>query len=101
MQWFYLDDERGLPMGSHAIIVPDYNSMIRTIELCTRNGIDFAIDFDHDIGDPFYSGYRIAQYIVNHNIPMRQFAIHSANAMGAQNIRTLLTEHGYVESRGI
>lgn len=96
-QWFFLDDERGVPQGMDAILVPDYDSMIRTIQMCQTYGIEFAIDFDHDIGDPYFSGYTVAQYIVEHQIPMTAFAIHSMNPVGAANIRQLLTHYGYTE----
>ena len=95
--WFYLDDERGVPAGMNAILVPDYDSMIRIIQMCVEYGIDFAIDFDHDIGDPYFSGYTVAKYIVEHQIPMREFRVHSMNPVGRENIRQLLTHYGYKE----
>ena len=99
MTWFYLDDERGVPAGMNAIAVPDYDSMIRVIDMCAAYNIPFGIDFDHDIGDPYYSGYTVARYIVEHNIVMDAFRIHSANPVGAANIRQLLTHYGYREEQ--
>lgn len=98
MLWLYLDDERGLP-SNRDILIPDYRSMINMINLCIDNGIDFAIDFDHDIGDDYLSGYTIAKHIVENEIPMKEFAIHSANPVGSFNIRQLLTHYGYKEVR--
>lgn len=98
MQWFYLDDERKVPVGYDAILVTDYNSMMHIIEMCQDYGIEFGIDFDHDIGDPYLSGYTIAREIVERSVPMEAFRIHSMNPVGAQNIRQLLTHYGYREA---
>lgn len=95
----YLDDERPLPTN-YDILIPDYTSCINMINLLASNQIPFMLSFDHDIGDEYFSGYQIAKYIVEHHIPMVFFAIHSANAVGAQNIRELLTHYGYKEVYG-
>lgn len=97
MYWFYFDDERGVPAGQDMILITDYWSMIKIINMCVQNNIKFAIDFDHDIGDDYYSGYTIAKYIVEHNISMEYFHIHSMNPVGRENIRQLLTKYGYKE----
>ena len=97
MQWFYLDDVRGVPVGMDAILVSDYFSMVKTIDLCDKYKIPFAISFDHDIGDEYYSGYQVAKYIAENEIPMVGFAIHSMNPVGADNIRQILTHYGYKE----
>lgn len=100
MVWFFLDDERGNP-GYGEIVIPDYKSMINAIDMCVENDINFGIDFDYDLGDPYYSGERIARYIVSNNILMYGFSIHSSNAEGAEKIRSLLTENGYTEYRSM
>ena len=94
--WLYLDDERPLPVG-YDILVPDYTSCINLINLLTEHNIEFVMSFDHDIGDPYFSGYTVAKYIVEHQIPMRSFLIHSANQVGREAIRQLLTNYGYKE----
>lgn len=99
MLWFYLDDEREVPRGRKAILILDYDSMIHVINMCVEANVEFAIDFDHDLGDPYWSGYKVAQYIVEHEIPMAAFSVHSMNPVGAQNIRQLLTHYGYKEIR--
>lgn len=95
MIWFYLDDERSVPAGMDAVLVPDYKSMILSINLCIENKIDFAIDFDHDLGDEYFSGYTVAKYIVENQIPMSGFRLHSMNPVGRENIKQLLTHYGY------
>ena len=97
MHWFYLDDERGVPAGYNMTLISDYDSMLQMIDLCHDNHIPFAIDFDHDLGDPYYSGYHIAKYLVENEIPMAGFRVHSMNPVGAKNIRELLTHYGYEE----
>lgn len=92
----YLDDRRSLP-ANYDILISDYTSCINMINLLTSNQIPFMLSFDHDIGDENLSGYTIAKYIVENHIPMVSFAIHSANAVGAHNIRELLTHYGYRE----
>lgn len=97
MSWFYLDDERRVPAGQNMILIADYDSMIRTIDMCVQNNIEFSIDFDHDLGDPCFSGYTVAKYIVENQIPMTSFHIHSMNPVGRRNIQQLLTHYGYNE----
>lgn len=96
MKWIYLDDERSRPLGRD-ILIPDYDSVINLINIFNTENVEFAIDFDHDLGDPYFSGYSVAKYIVENGIPMCGFHIHSANPIGAKNIRQLLTHYGYRE----
>lgn len=65
---------------------------------------NIIIDFDHDLGegnemDNFFapSGYDICKYIVENQIPLVGFHIHSMNSVGASNMRQLLTHYGYKE----
>ena len=74
MIWFYLDDERGAP-ARDMIVIPDYQSMINSINMCVEYNIPFAIDFDHDIGDSYLNGYTIARYIAENQIPMECFRL--------------------------
>ena len=74
-----------------------YAEAIATIDYFSKceGGIDF-ISLDHDLGEE-KSGYDIAKYIVEEQIPIGAFAVHSANPVGAKNIRELLTHYGYKE----
>lgn len=76
-------------------ICRDYHSTIDILNCCTKNNETF-IDLDHDIGLDG-SGYDICKYIVEHQIPLIGFHIHSMNPIGAQNMRQLLTHYGYKE----
>lgn len=97
MLWFYLDDEREVPIGFEAILVRTPEQMKSLIDECWKTETSFGIDFDHDLGSTV-SGYDIAKYIVSNNIPMSAFHIHSMNPVGADNIRQLLCHYGYIES---
>ena len=97
MKWFYLDDERKVPKDFDAILITNFDSMIRMIDTCVEYHIPFGIDFDHDIGDEYYSGYTVAKYIVENQISMDAFHLHTANPVGRDNIRQLLTHYGYTE----
>ena len=52
--------------------------------------------FDHDLGVD-KTGYDVAKYIVEHQIEIKGFKIHSANPVGRFNIRQLMTHYGYKE----
>lgn len=53
-----------------------------------------AIDFDHDLGIG-KTGYDLAKYIVENNIHLEFFRVHSMNPVGARNISELLEHYGY------
>ena len=78
---------------SYEIIVSrNYDDAINMLNMCKFN----AIDLDHDLGEE-KTGYDIAKYIVEHQIPLVGFRIHSANPVGKFNIQQLLTHYGYKE----
>lgn len=55
-----------------------------------------VLDLDHDLSEE-QTGYDICKYIVENNIPLAAFHIHSMNVVGAQNMRELLIHYGYKE----
>lgn len=58
---------------------------------------DIIIDFDHDLGGwSDGTGYDIAKYIVENQIQLHCFSVHSANPVGAFNITQLLQHYGYL-----
>ena len=64
---------------------------------CLKSDYTFdIISFDHDLGED-KTGYDIAKYIVENNINIGGFNIHSMNVVGRKNIRDLLTHYGYKE----
>jgi hypothetical protein len=89
----WLDDVRPAPKGYlHAW---NYESAIYLIEhlSCLENGIEL-ISFDHDLGEN-KSGYDVAKYIVENNIKINRYKVHSANPVGRFNIEQLLDHYGY------
>lgn len=82
-----------------------FNEKIGNIDVAKNynQAIDFLnkykydiVSFDHDLGED-KTGYDIAKYIVENNIQIGQFYIHSANPVGKNNIRQLLLHYGYAE----
>lgn len=101
------------------IWVKNYNDFVAWI---TRNGLPDMISFDHDLGEDIAmdsvskgvnkkkarmvkreakSGYDAAKWLVDYTIDndmdLPMFGVHSANPVGAENIRKLLTN--YMKSR--
>jgi len=91
----YLDDLRE-PQTPGWIIVRTYEAFIATIK---EKGTPTEISFDHDLGwdeeknEERKSGYDCAQWIVENEIPLEAFNVHSANPVGAGNIIAVLTKY--------
>lgn len=73
-----------------------YQSTIDTLQFFHQNHFSIFIDLDHDLGET-YSGYDICKFIIENNISLIGFHIHSMNPVGANNMRQLLTHYGYKE----
>ena len=65
---------------------------------------NIIIDLDHDLGEGNElddtrtpNGYDICKKIVEWEIPLVGFHIHSMNPVGSANMRQLLTHYGYKE----
>lgn len=93
----YLDDER-TPKTSGWHIIRSYAEFVKTIKL---HGMPVEISFDHDIASYDTDGKEqtgldaarfIVDYCMDNNLPCPDFNIHSANPIGAENIKSLL-EH--------
>lgn len=54
---------------------------------------DLFISFDHDLGEE-KTGYDFAKFIIEHEIKIGGFSIHSMNPVGVANIHQLLTHYG-------
>lgn len=84
----YLDDIRPIPFGF--VGVRSYSEFVTFIE---QNGLPDFISFDHDLGEE-KSGYDCAkmlvEYCMNTEQPLPDFAVHSQNPVGKQNIESLL-----------
>ena len=70
--------------------------------LYSGESAQFFLDLDHDLGEGNEnelepSGYEICKWIVENQIPLIGFHIHSMNPVGIMNMRQLLTHYGYKE----
>lgn len=61
----------------------------------------YILDLDHDLGfdddNIERNGYDICKYVIENNIDVRAFHIHSMNPVGTANMRQLLTHYGIQE----
>ena len=94
-QKIWIDDIREAPEGYwHA---KTYEDAIRFIQYFSFYGDGIGIElisFDHDLGET-KSGYDVAKYIVENDIPIKEYKVHSANPVGRFNIEQLLNHYGY------
>ena len=94
----YLDDIRHPPSNRDWHIVRSYDQAIAWVE---KHGMPDYISFDHDLGEE-KTGYDFAKWLIDQDEqgiakfgPGFDYAVHSANPVGAKNIRELF--HGYYE----
>lgn len=73
----------------------DYWEVIKILD-AIKNNKETYIDLDYDLG-PGPNGYDICKYIVENQISLAGFHIHSMNPVGAQNMRTTLHYYGVGE----
>lgn len=84
-------------------ICRDYQESIDVITQHAQAGDRIILDLDHDLGfdddddDVELNGYDICRYIVESNLPIYAFHIHSMNPVGAANMRQLLSHYGIPE----
>lgn len=94
MKVLYVDDIRFpkyfYQIGARVTIARTYN---KAIECIANNSYDI-ISLDHDLAED-KTGYDIAKYIVENQLKIGKVAIHSANPVGRDNIKQLLTHYGY------
>ena len=100
--FIYLDDERDLPhfweirlkkWNIKYMIFRKATDLMRFLKE-NSNKYKIFISFDHDLGYGA-TGYDVARYIVENNISIKGFTVHSMNPVGAENIINLLTHYGY------
>jgi len=83
------------------VICRDYNETINVLQNGIQDGDVVIIDLDHDLGfdnnATERNGYDICKYIIEHQIPIYAFHIHSMNPVGIANMRQLLSHYGIKE----
>lgn len=101
--YIYVDDEREyninfLKESNPALVFcycTNYNEAVTMIENYYTAGYNIVLDLDHDLGED-KTGYDIAKYVVENEIPLMSFRCHSMNIVGKKNIEQLLTHYGYL-----
>jgi hypothetical protein len=104
----FLDDERMptdvtwnlIDYSGKWVIVRSFNEAMNWV---LQNGVPSYISFDHDLGEmdghDSLSGYDFAKWLVEHDLDTGaipgefNFAVHSKNPVGAQNIYMLLSNY--------
>ena len=97
--YIFIDDEReemfnkiATKVGYKYIHCHSYETAIGCIELYKDSQL--ILDFDHDLGLG-KTGYDIAKYIIENDIAIEGFKIHSINVVSKKNIYDLLIHYGY------
>lgn len=92
----FIDDERNPPSRKWEVA-----RSLQAVEWYLDNiGTPLYISFDHDLGDEVPTGYDIAKMMVERSLngaldmsSIRQINVHSANSVGAENIRGLFSSY--------
>ena len=97
--YIYVDDIRKCPYSEDDRFIiftaRTYSAAIEIIDYCSSfKNTEIYIDLDHDLGEE-KSGYDICKYIVEKQIPIAGYAIHSMNPIGVFNIHQLMDHYGY------
>ena len=97
--YIYVDDIRKCPYSEDDKFIiftaRTYNASIEVIDYCSSfKNAEIYIDLDHDLGEE-KSGYDICKYIIEKQIPIAGYAIHSMNPIGVFNIHQLMDHYGY------
>lgn len=97
----WVDDERSVPVYlqnvfKEIIVCRTYKQAVSALTTLFSNKEHghVYIDLDHDIQCK-ETGYDIAKYIVEHQLPINGFSCHSFNPVGRKNIEELLIHYGY------
>ena len=99
--YIYLDDEREpffffIPDGASVIICRSYKAAVAAIETaCNKGWTNLTLDLDHDLGSK-KTGYDFCKWLVEEGWTGK-FHCHTANPVGAANMRQLLTHYGWEE----
>ncbi|MDE0008445.1 MAG: hypothetical protein OXS50_09215 [Gammaproteobacteria bacterium] len=98
----FIDDLRDPPtQGGWDVVARSYDAVFECI---ARRGCPKVVSFDHDLGAEVPSGYDIVKRLVEMDLDGDlqlpdgfEFHVHSMNPVGAENIRTLLSN--YIDSK--
>ena len=91
----FLDDER-FPVDDSWVIVRSYDEAVSYVK---EHGMPSFISWDHDLGDKSLTGHDFAKWLVDYDLDNDlitkdfSFYVHSANPVGAANIKNLLDSY--------
>ena len=97
----FLDDLRQAPDSSW-IVARTYGE---AVDIVIERGFPNMVSFDHDLGDDQPTGKDFANFLINTDLDDNsmpdnfQYLVHSANPVGAENIRSVID--GYLQFKGI
>lgn len=99
--YIFVDDERdfnsdALKNDITLIVCRSYASTIEVLERCKDHGWEAWLDLDHDLGEE-KTGYDICKFIVENQIPILGYTLHTMNLVGMQNMKQLLSHYGYTQ----
>lgn len=102
--FIWLDDEREISPVMKTIVEKEENfeyKIFRTAENLMKwynenlgRYDKIFISFDYDLGFG-YTGYDMAKYIVEYNLQLDGFTVHSMHLAGRKNIFEILNRYGY------
>lgn len=88
MTYLFIDDERQ-PGSDIWVVVKTYDEFVQYIK---DHGMPDHISFDHDLGEG-KTGYDCAKYIVENQLRLKGWQVHSMNPVGRDNINKLLDRY--------
>ena len=99
--YIFVDDERDfnsdvLKNDITLIICHSYASTIEVLGCCKDREWEAWLDLDHDLGEE-KTGYDICKFIVENQIPILGYTLHTMNPVGRQNMKQLLSHYGYTQ----
>lgn len=90
---FWLDDTRP-PINTKYFWIKTYKEAIKIFTKLDKN-VQIVLSTDHDLG-PKKTGYDFCKWLVEEGWTGK-FHCHTANPVGAANMRQLLTHYGWEE----
>ena len=99
--YIYLDDLRtpsgkDFPADTKILVCNSYKMAISVIEsLGNKEYINLSVDLDHDLGSK-KTGYDFCKYLIEQGW-VGKFHCHTANPVGAANMKQLLIHYGWEE----
>lgn len=96
--YVYIDDERNYTgvLNDDCVLITcrSYSTAIEVLGWIQDNKWKAYVDLDHDLGEE-KTGYDICKFIVENQISILGYALHTMNPVGRQNMYQLLSHYGY------